>query len=65
MATRRRVPQALYQPQVGEIVEDLAHGGVQGVYMGTEEGKVFLRPRGGGQEWETYPSEIEPLGTAS
>lgn len=29
--------------------------------METRDGRVYLRPRQGGQEWTTYPSEIEPL----
>ncbi|MEU8925410.1 hypothetical protein AB0D10_31510 [Kitasatospora sp. NPDC048545] len=64
MATSRKPPRTLYQPRVGEVVRDLAHKGAEGVYMGTVAGRVYLRPPGGGVEWETYPSEIEPLGNA-
>ncbi|MFJ2780714.1 hypothetical protein [Kitasatospora sp. NPDC087315] len=60
--TRRNTPtDPLYVPQLGEIVKDMAHRGVHGAYMGTESGKVYLRPEHGGIEWTTYPSEIQPL----
>ncbi|MCX4744245.1 hypothetical protein OG455_01735 [Kitasatospora sp. NBC_01287] len=63
MSARRIPPTALYTPQVGELVRDLKHDAT-GVYMGPGYGKhptVFLRPAGGGTEWETPASEIQQL----
>ncbi|ARF79345.1 hypothetical protein ACIG0C_01980 [Kitasatospora aureofaciens] len=57
----RKATRTIYKPKIGEIVRDRAHKGVEGTYMGIQGGMVYLRPRGGGQEWETYPSEIEAL----
>ncbi|MCX4750364.1 hypothetical protein OG455_33470 [Kitasatospora sp. NBC_01287] len=63
MNARRKPPRALYTPQLGELVRDEKHG-VNGLYMGPGYGKhptVFLRPTGGGMEWETPASEIQRL----
>ncbi|MGW2545125.1 hypothetical protein ACWC5I_30675, partial [Kitasatospora sp. NPDC001574] len=54
-----------YKPELGELVRDMLHGAVIGAYMGTEDGKVFLRRPDGGIEWTTYPSEIAPVDSAS
>lgn len=62
MAVRKRSRTPIYRPKVGEVVKDRAHKGAEGVYMDTMSGRAYLRPRGGGLEWTTYPSEIEQLG---
>ncbi|MFF1795792.1 hypothetical protein ACFVXQ_16485 [Kitasatospora sp. NPDC058263] len=62
MAVRKRSRTTIYQPKVGEVVKDRAHKGVEGVCMDTMSGRVYLRPRYGGLEWTTFPSEIERLG---
>ncbi|GAA0660170.1 hypothetical protein GCM10010193_08870 [Kitasatospora atroaurantiaca] len=61
VATRRGPHRPIYRPQVGEMVRDGAHNGAQGVYMGEQSGRVYLRPKAGGVEWDTSPSDIEPL----
>ncbi|MEY9950175.1 hypothetical protein [Kitasatospora sp. GAS1066B] len=63
MSARREPPPTLYTPQLGELVRDEKHG-LTGHYMGPGYGKrptVYLRPVGGGCEWETPASEIQPL----
>ncbi|WP_329564369.1 hypothetical protein [Kitasatospora sp. NBC_01266] len=63
MSTRRTPPPTLYTPQPNELVRDAKHH-LTGHYMGPGFGKhptVFLRPPGGGCEWETPASEIQPL----
>ncbi|MDH6578552.1 hypothetical protein P3T29_004221 [Kitasatospora sp. MAP5-34] len=67
MSVRRTPPQALYEPQVGELVRDAKHG-LTGEYQCPGFGKyptVLLRPVGGGCEWETPASEIQPILPAS
>ncbi|WP_146258975.1 hypothetical protein [Streptomyces tateyamensis] len=60
-----RSPANPYRPRHGELVTDLGNGGRRGVYMGRLGKRAYLRPAGGGIEWETDPSKIEPLpGTA-
>ncbi|MDH6118112.1 hypothetical protein ABH930_003351 [Kitasatospora sp. GAS204A] len=54
-------PKELYTPRVGEVVRD-ARTGRTGVYQCPGYGKyptVFLRPEGGGVEWEVPASEVE------
>lgn len=51
-----------YYPELGEVVYDHLHDRT-GHYMGTTGGQVHLRPPGGGCEWPTYHSEIEPTAT--
>lgn len=58
MTKRSTPPSALYRPRVGELVRDRLTGEV-GEHMETLGNKVFLRPVGGGVEWDTPPSEIE------
>ncbi|MDH6135030.1 hypothetical protein P3T37_004440 [Kitasatospora sp. MAA4] len=55
---------SIYVPQVGEVVQDLARKGQLGVYMGTQDGLRYLRPKGGGVEWTTEPEELAPEGAA-
>jgi hypothetical protein len=43
------------------LVTDLGNGGRLGVYMGKLAKRAYLRPAGGGIEWDTDPSKIEPL----
>ncbi|GAA1969761.1 hypothetical protein [Kitasatospora viridis] len=53
---------ALYAPRNGELVRDLTTGRT-GTYQGPGyEAKptVFLRPPGGGCEWEVSAYDIEP-----
>ncbi|MEV6978107.1 hypothetical protein [Kitasatospora sp. NPDC093806] len=54
-----------YQPELGELVRDLAHGGAVGAFMGTVSGEIYLRRPDGGVEWTTYASEIEPVAADS
>jgi hypothetical protein len=54
---------APYAPTLGELVRDLTTGRV-GTYMGPGFEKhptVFLRPPGGGYEWEVPASDVEPV----
>ncbi|GAB2697286.1 hypothetical protein [Kitasatospora kifunensis] len=53
-------PTTIYRPQLGELVSDLTHKGACGIYMGTLSGRAYLRPPGGGIEWDTDPDRIEP-----
>jgi hypothetical protein len=48
------------RPRAGDTVRDSATGLI-GVFMALEDGKAFLRPLGGGREWETGPEHLEPL----
>ncbi|MER7702207.1 hypothetical protein ABTX81_04790 [Kitasatospora sp. NPDC097605] len=55
-----------YQPHIGEVVRDLGHRDftgqpVEGVYMDTLTGLVYLRPLAGGCEWTTKPEAVQPL----
>ncbi len=50
-----------HTPELGELVEDLAHKGRVGAYMGTEGGQIYLRPPSGGCEWTTRPGSIKPV----
>ncbi|WP_406204736.1 hypothetical protein OH807_29380 [Kitasatospora sp. NBC_01560] len=64
MPSRPRIP--VYQPRVGEVVRDLARKGadghpVEGVYMDTLNGSVYLRPEPGGCEWTTGPECVQRL----
>ncbi|MGF1429295.1 hypothetical protein [Kitasatospora sp. LaBMicrA B282] len=63
MSARRKPPRPLYAPRVGELVRD-GRDGRRGVYQCDGFGKdptVYLRPVGGGVEWECPQSEVEPL----
>ncbi|MFJ8430246.1 hypothetical protein ACIQ9P_02965 [Kitasatospora sp. NPDC094019] len=62
MAVSKRSRTTIYRPELGEVVKDRAHKGVEGVYMDTMSGRVYLRPRGGGLEWTTSPGDIERIG---
>ncbi|MCX4745662.1 hypothetical protein OG455_09025 [Kitasatospora sp. NBC_01287] len=67
MPARKTPPPTLYTPQPNELVRDEKHG-LTGHYMGPGYAKhptVYLRPPGGGCEWETPASEIQPLGPAT
>ncbi|WP_062204733.1 hypothetical protein [Streptomyces sp. NBRC 109706] len=44
--------------RIGEIKGALIERGVDGRPMGTT---VYLRPKGGGTEWETLPESILPV----
>jgi hypothetical protein len=44
---------------VGSIAYDMASDRV-GVVMARSEGRVFLRPVGGGREWTTDPGQVRP-----
>ncbi|MCX4746189.1 hypothetical protein OG455_11750 [Kitasatospora sp. NBC_01287] len=60
---RSEPPRHPYTPQVGELVHDTKHD-VDGVYQSPGFGKyptVYLRPVGGGIEWETPASEIDRI----
>ncbi|GAB2690195.1 hypothetical protein [Kitasatospora kifunensis] len=61
MTRSTTTPTTVYRPQVGTPVHDLAHPGAHGVYMGTLGGRAYLRPSGGGIEWETDPDKLEPV----
>ncbi|GAB2731218.1 hypothetical protein GCM10010442_60920 [Kitasatospora kifunensis] len=58
-------PTTVYRPQVGQLVADLAHHGRQGIYMDTLGGRAYLRPNGGGCEWDTDPDRLEPVPEAT
>ena len=63
MNSRRTPPQALYEPRVGELVHDEKNN-LNGEYQCSGYGKqptVFLRPVGGGCEWEAPASEIKKI----
>jgi hypothetical protein len=54
---------ASYTPQLGEFVRDLTTGRI-GTYMGPGYEKkptVYLRPPGGGCEWDVPAPQIEPV----
>ncbi|GAA1400230.1 hypothetical protein GCM10009639_40980 [Kitasatospora putterlickiae] len=58
----------LYTPTVGEVVRDLGHRDftgkpIEGVYMDTLTGLVYLRPLAGGCEWTTRPECVQALPT--
>ncbi|MDH6706159.1 hypothetical protein P3T27_002882 [Kitasatospora sp. MAA19] len=62
------MPASLYQPQLGEIVHDLAHkdavgNPAEGVYMDTLGALVYLRLERGGCEWTTRPEHVRPSGS--
>ena len=53
-------------PEVGTLVLDTATGRT-GEYRGLSEGELtdvsaWLRPPGGGKEWEAKPEQIIPVG---
>ncbi|PYC75809.1 hypothetical protein C7C46_23295 [Streptomyces tateyamensis] len=58
---RTTPPPTPYRPQLGELVSDLANNGVHGIYMGTLDERAYLRPAGGGVEWETDPRQLQRL----
>ncbi|GAB2703901.1 hypothetical protein [Kitasatospora kifunensis] len=60
MSRPATTPTTIYQPQLGELVNDLAHQGARGVYMGVLGDRAYLRPPGGGVEWDTDPDRLEP-----
>lgn len=62
MATRRLPGQALYRPEIGELVLDQAIG-KEGTYQGVTMGRAYLRPAGGGIEWPTVPWELAQITT--
>ncbi|HZG02172.1 MAG TPA: hypothetical protein VE546_01125 [Streptomyces sp.] len=45
---------------VGSVVRDLRDGRV-GDVMDIHPGRVWLRPLGGGREWDAAPDEVQPL----
>ncbi|MEU6061998.1 hypothetical protein [Streptomyces sp. NPDC047097] len=47
------------EPAVGTLLLDTAHDKV-GEFRGECEGSWFLRPVGGGVEWETDPADTRP-----
>jgi hypothetical protein len=49
-----------YRPREGETVRDSGRR-LNGVYMDTQGGWVYLRPEGGGVEWTARPEHIAPL----
>ncbi len=53
-------PRTIYSPQPGDLVRDLATGQV-GEYQATLDKEVFIRPPGGGCEWTTHPTKVEPV----
>ncbi len=50
----------VYRPRAGETVRDLRRR-LDGVYMDTQGGQVYLRPEGGGVEWTARPEHIGPV----
>ncbi|WP_371497895.1 hypothetical protein OG871_18255 [Kitasatospora sp. NBC_00374] len=52
---------APWQPAVGEPVVDLASGRV-GEFRGEADGRWWLRPRGGGREWDADPRMVRAAG---
>ncbi|GAB2711752.1 hypothetical protein [Kitasatospora kifunensis] len=61
MSRPATTPTTIYRPQVGAPVNDLVHPGASGIYMGTLGGRAYLRPSGGGVEWDTDPNKLEPV----
>ncbi len=55
-----RTPLPAFTPEVGEVVRDAKHDAV-GVYAGRLGPWAYLRPRGGGIEWETKLDRLERL----
>ncbi|MFC9326625.1 hypothetical protein [Kitasatospora sp. NPDC057015] len=49
-----------YVPREGETVRD-SRRRLNGVYMDTQGGQVYLRPEGGGVEWTVRPEHVAPL----
>ncbi|MEK8172931.1 hypothetical protein NKH77_39865 [Streptomyces sp. M19] len=49
-----------YLLSAGDVVRDVGAGRV-GEVMDVREARVFLRPLGGGREWEADPATIEPV----
>lgn len=47
-------------PIVGSVARDAARDEV-GEVMEVQEGRIFLRPLGGGREWDAVPEDIEQL----
>ncbi|MCM2577321.1 hypothetical protein [Streptomyces meridianus] len=47
-------------PEVGSVARDAARDEV-GEVMEVQEGRIFLRPLGGGREWDALPEDIEQL----
>ena len=47
-------------PRIGALVRDTRRDRV-GVVMAREPGRLYLRPQGGGREWETKPGDVEPI----
>ncbi|SFJ82979.1 hypothetical protein [Streptomyces pini] len=45
---------------VGSVARDLRDGRV-GDVMDVRPGRVWLRPLGGGREWDAKPDDIRPL----
>ncbi len=63
MSTHRPTPQAPqvpYTPTVGEVVRDTQHN-AEGVYTGRQGNWAYLRPRGGGIEWQVKRTHVERL----
>ncbi|TDC80424.1 hypothetical protein [Streptomyces hainanensis] len=48
-------------PEVGELARDAR--GVVGRVMDREAGRVWLRPVGGGREWDVRAEEVAAVGT--
>ncbi|GAB2875920.1 hypothetical protein [Streptomyces mayteni] len=49
-------------PEVGELARDVR--GVVGRVMDREAGRVWLRPVGGGREWDVRAEEAVSVGTS-
>ena len=49
-------------PEVGSVVRDAAREEV-GEVMEVQEGRIFLRPIGGGREWDALPEDVEQVST--
>ncbi|WP_031508080.1 hypothetical protein [Streptomyces megasporus] len=55
-----REREALPRVEVGSMARDVRDGRV-GDVMDVHPGRVWLRPLGGGREWDARPEEVRPL----
>lgn len=55
-----REQEALPRVEVGSMARDVRDGRV-GDVMDVHPGRVWLRPLGGGREWDARPEEVQPL----
>lgn len=46
--------------EIGSVMRD-AKADLIGVVAGTADGRVQLRPLGGGREWDVDPPDVEPV----